>query len=332
LSLVDHYMVTSAFGRALPNYCNDLGINFALIAKKFGIEEIVFRESDSQVNLISFGAMLEYLAELTADDAFGLKFGLNFTPGDSGPFGFGLMNAPDMGQAIRFMARYISLVADTIDFNFIEEPNHCRIEWTYSPLFVAKDQYVDLVVLLAIFHLRQFVEQNWRPIAVRLQRSPPSSIHLHQLYISSNLSFDAERNVIEFSCAQVSKTNPNADHRLYEIMQHQCEAKLEQRLKKVPLQIQIREKILSSLDIGGVSLVDVAKQLCMTERSLQRRLAETGTHFESVTDEVRQELSEQLLLHSKLTRSQIGSKLGFSTPGSYSRAAKRWSSSRINTN
>jgi AraC-like DNA-binding protein len=332
LSLVDHYMVTSAFGRTLPKYCNNLGINFAPIAKKFGIEESKFRESDSYVSLISFGGMLEYLAELATDDTFGLKYGLNFTPGDSGPYGFGLMNAPDMAQAIRFMARFISLVADSIDFHFIEEPYNCRIEWTYSPLFVAKDQYVDLVALLAITHLRQFVAPNWRPIAVRLQRSPPSSIHLHKLYISSNLNFDEDRNVIEFSCAQVSGTNPRADHRLFEIMQHQCEAKLEQRLKTVPLELRIREKILSSLDVGGVPLVEVASQLCVTERSLQRRLAEAGTNFEKITDEVRQELSEQLLLHSKLTRSQIGIRLGFSTPGSYSRATKRWSNSKINTN
>jgi AraC-like DNA-binding protein len=332
LSLVDHYMVTSAFGRTLPKYCNDLGINFAPIAKKFGIEESKFGESDSHVNLISLGGIFEYLAELSADELFGLRYGLNFTPGDSGPYGFGLMNAPNMLQAIRFMIRFVSLVVDSIDFNFVEEPGHCRIEWTYSPLFVAKDQYVDLVAFLAITHLRKYVEPSWRPFAVRLQRSPPSSYHLHKLYISPNVSFNAERNVIEFSCVQISKKNPNADHRLYEIMQRQCEAKLEQRLKTVPLELRIREKILSSLDTVGVSLVEVASQLCMTERSLQRRLAETGTNFEKVTDEVRQELSEQLLLHSKLTRAQIGVRLGFSTPGSYSRAAKRWNNSKINTN
>jgi AraC-like DNA-binding protein len=332
LSLVEHYMVTGAFGRSLPKYCNDLGINFSPIAKKFGIEDRRFYESESSVSLISFGAMLEHLAEFSNDDSFGLKYGLNFTPGDSGPYGFGLMNAPDMAEAIRFMARFISLVADTIDFNFIEEPNNCRIEWTYSPLFVAKDQYVDLVTLLAIFHLRHHVEPNWRPIAVRLQRSPPSSIHLHKLYMSSNLSFNAECNVIEFSCSQVSRKNPKADHRLYQIMQSQCEAKLEQRIKTLPLELRVREKILFSLETGGISLIDVASQLYITERSLQRRLAESGTNFERVSDEVRQEFSEQLQRHSKLTQTEIGARLGFSTPGSYSRATKRWSNSKLNSN
>jgi AraC-like DNA-binding protein len=324
VNLVDRYKVTASFGRILPKYCNDLGINFKPIAKKFGIEENEFHKSDSYISLISLGEIFEYLAQQTADDTFGLKYSLHFRPGESGPYGFGLMNAPDMRHAIRFMARYISIIVDSIDFKFIEDPNRCRVEWTYSPLFVAKDQYIDLVMRLVIFYLRQFAKSNWKPTAVYLQRDRPKSTQLHLLHISPNLKFNADRNIIELSYAELSNSNPSADHRLFEIMDNQCASKIENRLQAVPLELQIKEKILSNLGSGGILLVNLASQLGITVRSLQRRLAENETHFEGVVDEVRQEHAKQLLLHSKLTQSEIATKLGFSTPSSYSRTAKRW--------
>jgi AraC-like DNA-binding protein len=324
LSLVDHYMVTSAFGHTLSNYCQDFGLDFAEIAQKFEMDEKKFGESGACVGLIPFGEMLEYLAEQCSDDVFGLSYGQTLKLGNSGSFGFGMMNAPDLNQALRFMARYLPLVIDSIDLKVINGSHHCRMEWTYSPLFLAKDQYVDLVTLLVHSHIRQFTGPNWLPRAVSLQRTPPLSLRQHQKHFSPNLKFGADSNSIEFSSSQLLCKNPNADHRLFEIMDKQCAMMLEQRKRIVPLELQIREEVLHALGKGKTSLVDIARKLCLTERSLQRHLAKVGTSFEIIVDETRQELSEQLLLHCNLTHAQISDRLGYSTPSAYSRAAKRW--------
>jgi AraC-like DNA-binding protein len=329
MSLADSYMVTSAFGRTLPNYCNDLGLDFAQIAKRFGLDENKFRESGSVVSLVSFGEMLDHLALQSADDVFGLNYGRSIKLGNSGSFGFGMANAPDLDHAIRFMARYLPLVVDAIDLRIERDSRHCKMQWTYSPLFLAKDQYIDLVTLLVHSHIRQFAGPTWLPVATRLQRAPPKSLRQHQMHFSSNLKFKTEFNSIEFSSTQLSSTNPNADARLYEIMDHQCALMLEQQKRIVPLERRIREEVLNSLDKAKLSLVEVARKLCLTERSLQRHLAKTGTSFEIIVDETRQELSEQLLRYSNLSHSQITYRLGYSTPSAYSRAARRWRSSTL---
>jgi len=67
-----------------------------------------------------------------------------------------------------------------------------------------------------------------------------------------------------------------------------------------------------------------ARKLGMGERSLQRRLLESGTSFDGLVNEARKELSDELLRHSHLGLADISFKLGYSSSNAYSRAAKQW--------
>jgi AraC-like DNA-binding protein len=72
------------------------------------------------------------------------------------------------------------------------------------------------------------------------------------------------------------------------------------------------------------TLNDVARTLNLSERSLRRRLAESGRVFREIHDRVRAERALQLLQAGDLSVAEIGGEVGFSDPREFRRAFKRW--------
>ena len=70
---------------------------------------------------------------------------------------------------------------------------------------------------------------------------------------------------------------------------------------------------------------DIAKQLCMHERTLNRRLREEGTTFRRELETIRNDLARQMLVNSSLPISRIAESLGYADPTALSRAFKQWS-------
>jgi len=84
------------------------------------------------------------------------------------------------------------------------------------------------------------------------------------------------------------------------------------------------ERLLRSQLAQQPKLNDVARTLNLSERSLRRKLAESGRIFREIHDRVRAERALQLLQAGTLSVAQIGSEVGFNDPREFRRAFKRW--------
>jgi AraC-like DNA-binding protein len=87
---------------------------------------------------------------------------------------------------------------------------------------------------------------------------------------------------------------------------------------------KVQAMLASLLPKGPPHRDDVAAQLMMSERTLQRRLAEEGTSFTNLVDDTRRELARQSLCVGELSLKMLSFQLGFSEPSAFYRACKRW--------
>ena len=85
----------------------------------------------------------------------------------------------------------------------------------------------------------------------------------------------------------------------------------------------VRELVIRLLPLNQATLVCVARQMALQPRVLQRRLAEVGTTFEVILDDVRRTTALTLSTQG-LQVAQIASGLGYSEQSSYTRACRRW--------
>jgi AraC-like DNA-binding protein len=103
----------------------------------------------------------------------------------------------------------------------------------------------------------------------------------------------------------------------------QCEQILERRRRRHGLSAQVRSELLSAPgEMPGLDTV--AASLHMHPRTGRRRLAEEGTSFRALTNDVRATLATELLSQVGLTVEQVARRLGYAETAAFNHAFSRW--------
>lgn len=90
------------------------------------------------------------------------------------------------------------------------------------------------------------------------------------------------------------------------------------------IEAQVERLVTSQLARGVPPIEDIAPQLALSSRTLQRRLSERGTTFAEVVERARRRLAERYLEDERLSLAEIGFLVGFSDPSNFHRAFRRW--------
>ena len=88
--------------------------------------------------------------------------------------------------------------------------------------------------------------------------------------------------------------------------------------------LDVRRAVVARAVRGRADLETVSRDLAMSPRTLQRRLAAAGSSFEELSDGVTREIAEKHLRESRLAIAELAYLLGYSEPAAFNRAFKRW--------
>ncbi|MFQ3200910.1 MAG: AraC-like DNA-binding protein [Zhongshania sp.] len=89
-----------------------------------------------------------------------------------------------------------------------------------------------------------------------------------------------------------------------------------------PVLRELRATLIRLLPTGGLTIDKTAEVQNISRRSLQRRLAERGTQFSQVLQDLRHELALQYLSDERLSITDIAFLLGYADHGSFSKVFK----------
>lgn len=92
---------------------------------------------------------------------------------------------------------------------------------------------------------------------------------------------------------------------------------------RTPSRYAVRAAIAASLRQGGATLPRAARQLGISVRSLQRRIADMGTSYSELVAEVRLDTACHLLAESDEPIAGIAARLGFAGASSFCRTFVR---------
>jgi AraC-like DNA-binding protein len=322
--LIHHHTISPTLAAGLVDTCvqRNLNLNVALVAASLTREDIAGKAG--RLSAVKFSRLLDHLAIQADDTSFGLRYANDFKLGDLGPFGFGIINAPTLGHAIRFYSRFLPLVADHASFTTDINKVGVAIAWKYTPFLPERIHFVDFCLNLTLRQIRSFAGESWSPHVVHLDRQRPEQIfHLQQVY-GRNLIFESQNNALEFSANILNLENPAADNRLFEVIEKMCERELEKQFRVIPLEVKLGDMVISGLADKPVNLKMAASQIGVSPRNLQRLLARRSLSFEKVVKIARREMSHCLLMDSDFTLEQISYRLGYASANVYSRAARVW--------
>ena len=320
----DRFQADASLCRDLAGFAKTYGVDLTPLAQSLALDVSTFNEFQRPISLDRVARLFEVLASVTGDATFGLRYGLYYTPGGTGSFGYGLANAPTMQAALEFITKFYCTVIDLPHIRFTVGETEARIEWGFSPIIVQRTQFNDFLATVTIRHMRNLAGANWRPKAVDLERPAPSSAAPFRNALAQMMRFETKMNCIHFTNDILARVNPASDGRLFELMTQQCTTIVAERAKPQDFVERVRQLILAALARGESSAADIAGELAVSERSLHRRMAERDTTYQEQLDAVRQDLSGRLLSETKVPLSEIAHRLGYASAAAYTRAARRW--------
>lgn len=114
------------------------------------------------------------------------------------------------------------------------------------------------------------------------------------------------------------------DPALFSFLEEHAKAALASRPKTDDLIDKLRHDLREALKQGEPNVERLATRLSMSGRTLQRRLADLGTSFQDVLDQVRFDLARAWLQDARLDLSQVAYLLGYSELRAFDRAFRRW--------
>lgn len=324
LRLADRYEAAAGLASAVGAYAQTCGIDAEPIARACGLDPDRFEQIGERVKLDRLCRYMEALALVSGDDLFGLKSAGMFNKGASGTFGYAMLNAPTMRDFLVFLGRNMRKISEisisTLEIGFRD----VIFEWTYSPLILHRDQYVDMTIAQTLYHIKPFLGEDVKNCRLELERRKPINLLLHRQLLGPKTSFGATINRMIIPASYLSRPNPQADARLFAILVQQVEAIPSRPLETTDPVTSIRLHVVDRLTSGVPTLAEEAERLGMSARTLQRRLTEAQTSMHEIIDDSRKEMAECLLLETSLSLSEISFRLGFSAPAAFTRSAIRW--------
>ena len=133
---------------------------------------------------------------------------------------------------------------------------------------------------------------------------------------------------LEVSKSLLVRENPYANKVLFDKNVTEADKIIAKRKQRLDLYIEVRNAIKGCLLQRKATQENVAQQLNLTIRNMQRRLKEVGVTYQSILDDSREELALNLIKDKSIPLYEISFLVGFTEPSAFYKAFRRWTGKR----
>lgn len=244
------------------------------------------------------------------------------------PFGaFGLMDylaasADTVGASCEAMSRYFHRVSCERRLEIEEGQGQYRLKLVVTDPSEDTLMGDELALGAIVGRLRPRVDV-FSIAAVQLRREPSAKAERFSELLGAPVSFGHAVAALCLPAGMRDAAISSADRRLQRTLQSLLpHAELGDAGSS--LELSLRSCLRELLPKGRLGASRVASALGMSERSLHRRLRESGQSYQGIVDVFRREEAERLLIAGRVDMTEIAHRLGFADQSAFSRAFRRW--------
>lgn len=305
-------------------------------AKALGIQkEAVFSRADVRVPEATGPAARLPLADayavwraaetLAAKPGFGLYAASLFESGDMDLLEYVVRSGKTLEDAFAVLDEFYRLAHDVGRFAVREEGGVLYITADAPPHFMPPPPMAEW----ALAAWAGMMQQDFGPISLVgvwfvHPRQKGTTQREYERVLGCPVRFGAPENAILAHPAVLSLPNKRADQKLRDVLEPVAKERVRALPKNGSLADRIHAEVLAVLPDKDPSMLRMSRALGMSERTLRRRLAEEGTTFAAIVDDVRRELVLSALKDEHAGIEEAALKAGFSDGTALHRAFRRW--------
>lgn len=289
-----------------------------------GINKQELQGSKLRIHLEQVMRFCQNIRKLSGDRYLGLAIGSQIHVADYGMFGFAMMSAKTLRQAIQLGMRLVALSFTGFKHELIENGKTAIHRMTplidYGDLLnVMSDREVAAVYLI----YQELVREKPPVIEINFVHNGGEIPTRYLQHFGCPVNFGRQFNEIVIPNDFLNRAISDTSKESSELCIQQCELLISQLSKQNNLVDEVRYTILSRPGyFPGIETV--AGKLNISSRTLRRHLSEQSTNFQDLLNEIRFSLARDYLLTTNFRLDQIAELLGYSEPGNFTHAFKRW--------
>jgi AraC-like DNA-binding protein len=317
--MIKHFRVSGSLRTRLE----ESGVRVPAVLRAAGLHQDLFNQTRILVSTEELFALWRAIGDVSQDPAIGLKLGTETKTERFHPMGLAALSTENLGAAIAHMARYKKLSAPEEILHQTDED-----EWSVQFRWLLA---VDVEPQILIEHCFAWVLTIARhgsgtrisPLRVEVVQPRP---HLKVLerYFGCPVVCGSSRNALVFRAGDAALPFVTRNAELLDMLAPQFEKELKQHSGEDSFIELVRGAIQQRLTGNRPNVEDIARDLHMSPRTLQRRLQEAGSSFQRVLDEARHQMARYYLGNSVLELNEAAYLLGYEDANSFSRAFRGW--------
>lgn len=304
------------------------GVDVRPALVRAGIDETLLTDNTKRVPGLALQTLLAELIPASGDVLYGLHTSQYIQPASYSVLGYIAMNCATLGEALAKVPVYEKIVGDMGVTRTLQVGRNTQVRWHCNFDNAAVRRHVIENVLASWTRYSRWMGDTWdqAPCCVFFEHAKPAGAALseYEQVFQSPVMFEQGFSALEISPEQIAhpirQSDPillktlldHATQLLAEIDQHENWAHRVKNLLRLMIKQDLPRKEF------------IAEKLGMTPRTLQRKLADEGTGYQELLDELRLEMAQNYLRDCSLSIDDIGAMLGFAEPRSFHRSFKQW--------
>jgi AraC-like DNA-binding protein len=308
----------------LASRLQESGIRVPALLQGAGLPPGLFDEPRILVTTQELFALWRGIGRASTNPAIGLELGTETKPEHFDPIALAALSTGSFGEAMHQMARYKQLscpegiIHQTDDIEW-----SIQFRWLLANDAEEPEVLTDLCFAWVLCIARHGTGTRLSPLRLELVQ-PRVYTKMLERHFGCPIVFGAARNAIVFrrSDADLAFVTRNAE--LLSMLAPQLDEELKHHKGQETFPERVRAAIQRKLAGQRPRMQDIARELHISSRTLQRRLQDAGYSFQQLLEEARHQLARYYLNNSLLELNETAYLLGYEDANSFVRAFRTW--------
>ncbi|MEO1307690.1 MAG: AraC family transcriptional regulator ligand-binding domain-containing protein [Pseudomonadota bacterium] len=302
----------------------DLGLDAVAVLRRAGLPSGLLDGDGNRIALDEFYALWESFDAEAQSPTLALKLGQIEASEFFDPAFFAAMCAPNMTVAGQRLGEFKRLVgAFSLDVEVMPTATRFTYRCKYRPDLPTTLAATEIVFLVNL--LRRATRKRVVPKAVCLPTALKETAAFEDWFGCEISGGQAA----SFSLDAIDAMRPflTHDNQMWQSFEPDLRRRMDAARENLGMRARVENALLELLPSGRTQIDDVAGELAVSRRSLQRRLSDEGTSWLEVLNSARMRLAQHYLTNTNFSAAEVSFLLGFEDPNSFFRAFRRWTGS-----
>lgn len=308
-------------------------LNVPVLLREFGVDSSdvladcrlpanLFDDEERRISYLELERLLLACERHSRCDHFGFLLGQRSSLAQMGLAGAVARIQPSAGDGLRAFAHYFNLHNEAATVTLVDSGSYLRFVYSIAARGLTDTRHFQLGSVAALFNfLQELCGPACLPVGVTFAARAVANPRLLRRYLRAPIQFDSSESAVLFARHWLHEPGPSVDPSTRRRVLSQVRQRRTRMLEDFPA--IVRRLVRKQMLFGPFTMVDIAGQLSMHRRTLDRHLQQHGVSYGELLESVREDAARQLLRDTHMPIQRIAESVHFSSAANFATAFRR---------